>query len=207
MCEKDELEFFSDKSKKDGLSSLCKICKTASAKAWVSRNPEKVKAYKAAYASVAENRAAKNARAKEYRAENADAIREYHRNRWASQKDRVYEINRRWWVDNPAKTSGYKQKRRAANAKAYFSPTECDEFLLTEVYALRDMRTASTGIKWEVDHVIPLVSGEVCGLHTWWNLRVIPMRENRVKSNKFSQEDALAFSGNSGRFAATLAPR
>jgi len=40
----------------------------------------------------------------------------------------------------------------------------------------------------EVDHIIPLQSKIVCGLHVQNNLRCIPMRENRSKSNKLEEQ-------------------
>lgn len=48
--------------------------------------------------------------------------------------------------------------------------------------------TLATGIPHEVDHVVPLLGKTVSGLHVENNLRVIPMLENRRKSNIFIGE-------------------
>lgn len=48
--------------------------------------------------------------------------------------------------------------------------------------------TEETGIPHEVDHIVPVHSRHVCGLHNEFNLRVIPGTQNRRKGNTFTSE-------------------
>jgi hypothetical protein len=66
---------------------------------------------------------------------------------------------------------------------------EFTEFVSKEAYSLAALRYKYTGIKWHVDHVIPLCGKEVCGLHVWNNLAVIPASENLSKGNKILNKD------------------
>lgn len=44
--------------------------------------------------------------------------------------------------------------------------------------------TEKTGEKYEVDHIIPLRSEKVSGLHVPWNMRVISKKSNNQKGNR-----------------------
>jgi len=65
------------------------------------------------------------------------------------------------------------------------TPEWANLFILKEAYSLARLRTKVTGFRWEVDHIVPLTSDLVCGLHNEFNIRVIPMVENRSKGNKW----------------------
>lgn len=63
------------------------------------------------------------------------------------------------------------------------------------VYREADRLTLATGVKHQVDHIVPLNHPRVCGLHVAANLRAIPAGPNMAKSNKWCPEQIELFDG------------
>lgn len=61
---------------------------------------------------------------------------------------------------------------------------ELFELVENEAYELAQRRTRMTGEPWEVDHIVPLRSDIVCGLHNEHNLAVITAKANITKRNR-----------------------
>lgn len=75
------------------------------------------------------------------------------------------------------------RKRRHRDATPPWITKE-QKFVMRKLYLQAMEMTKITGERYVVDHIVPLISEEVCGLHVPWNLRVITQEENLRKSNK-----------------------
>jgi hypothetical protein len=96
----------------------------------------------------------------------------------------IYYEGRGGYCDEHASArAAQKAKRRAA--KMQQMPKWANGQKIKTLYAQARVRTKQTGIRHEVDHVIPLQGKTVRGLHVEENLRVITRVENAKKSNRF----------------------
>jgi 5-methylcytosine-specific restriction endonuclease McrA len=94
--------------------------------------------------------------------------------------------NAKWLKENPAKAYA-KQVLRDARMRACTVKwdTELTELVTQEAGALIRLRRQATGIDWHTDHIVPIKGENVCGLHVWNNLQVIPAVVNIKKGNKW----------------------
>ena len=92
-------------------------------------------------------------------------------------------VCRQAWKDkNPFKVAESTSRRRATKIDA--TPAWSDPGACAQVYALASALTELLGEPYHVDHIVPLRSPLVCGLHVPANLQVLPARENIVKGNR-----------------------
>lgn len=75
------------------------------------------------------------------------------------------------------------RKRRHKNATPPWITAE-QKLAMRKLYMQAMELTKLTGERYVVDHIVPLINSDVCGLHVPWNLRVITQEENLKKSNK-----------------------
>ena len=113
----------------------------------------------------------------------ASVLREY-RNAWkANNKTQVR-----------ADTKARRRKHRESTP-GWLSRKQRSE--IRQLYQIAITMTLTTGEQYVVDHIYPLRSDVVCGLHVPWNLRVITQQENSRKSNSLPLDsEALAFPPN-----------
>jgi hypothetical protein len=132
--------------------------------AWRARNPERVREYEE------KNRARK---------------REYHRKWYAANLEDKRTKNRQWSKKNPSKHLALCAKRRAQELQAL--ARWADMKAIEAIYARAKQMTLETGVKHDVDHVIPLQGKTVCGLHVETNLQILVAAENRSKGARFQE--------------------
>ena len=82
------------------------------------------------------------------------------------------------------KTSLFEYSSKRRSQKKIIELSELDLFVQKEATNLCKLRELSTGIKWHVDHIVPLNHKEACGLHNAFNLQVVPALWNIRKKNR-----------------------
>lgn len=90
-------------------------------------------------------------------------------------KEKMLKTQYLWNKRNKGKVRHYKRVRKQKLKRAITKWFEKD--MVERVYHEASLRG------WEVDHVVPLQSEKVCGLHCHDNLQILEKKLNRAKSN------------------------
>ena len=105
------------------------------------------------------------------------------------------EYRNTWKENNLLKIRADTKARRRKHREA--TPpwiTRKQKSEIRQMYQAAIHMSKVTGEQYVVDHIWPLRSDTVCGLHVSWNLRVITQAENLKKSNSLpSDDEAIAF--------------
>lgn len=207
--EKELVLFSKNKNTKDGLFAHCKDCvklkyieekpeRSEKAKEWWVKNKENQKDKRKKYRES--NREKLTESRRKYQKKTKIKQAEYSRNWRKRNPERAKEVFNKWAKANPdkvkANNKNYAIKYRAkvcekANRRYAKKLNAMPKWLtkehinqIKEIYEECARQTAETGVEYNVDHIIPLQSDFICGLHVPWNLRIITKIENVKKGNK-----------------------
>lgn len=169
---KSRTEFYSDKSRRDGLRYECRACRDAHVTIWRAENPETYRE---------SNR--------KWREDNPEKERESNRKYRERNREKLRERNRKHYEENPAKARIKNRRRRARKANAEGTYTTAD---------MRRQYKVQKGLCWwclkpvawedkHDDHLIPLTKGGT----DWPNNIVVSCAHcNCSKNNKMPAEFA-----------------
>lgn len=161
--------FYKKAQSKDGRQSSCKDC-----------NKEPSARY------FQENKVRLQAKHKEYVEANRTKIKLYKREYDTQHKVRVNTQKALWKKKNLSYYAAASAKRKSSKLHAT-PPWVGTEHLkrIESIYKACRNVTERSGKVHHVDHIVPLQGENVCGLHVWWNLRIIPAEMNLSKGNRF----------------------
>jgi hypothetical protein len=192
---KDATEYGKHATTADRLMQRCKACQSAYNKCYRDMNRDRLNTEdRRRAAEQAELRAV---RTREWIKANPERRKQtlelnYQRHKEAGTLDKYYgkrdpkvarQRAKQWRLDNPGKVAATTAKRRDVVRRATVPWTEWEE--IEKVYIECARISEETGVKHQVDHKIPLVNAEVCGLHCLANLQIITAVENNIKKCKF----------------------
>lgn len=149
--------------------SHCKACKAATAAEWRKANPGRMDAKSAEW--YERNKARKQETNAAWRAANPEKAK-------ANQE----RATARWREANPHRVTAKQAKRTAAQLRA--TPKWADSKAIDQYYLIANYLSAELNSPFQVDHVVPLQSKQVCGLHAQTNLSILPAAWNAKKGNR-----------------------
>jgi len=158
--------FHKDKSTSSGFKTACKECSNIKRKQRYKDN-----SYDTEHRNLPEVKKQAKEYAKEYRFKNKEKIKQTI-TAWS-------KLNKHKRLATVLK---YKYNKMKATARW---DSELTELITEEAAHLAKLREKVTGFKWHIDHIIPLQGKNVCGLHVWNNLQVLPAKVNQQKGNKY----------------------
>ena len=140
------------------------------AKEWAAKNPEKIKATAIRWRTL--NPEKSREKVARYREAHPERIAAY----FLANLDRDRQRKAVYKSANRVLYTAIESKRRAAKQSAV--PAWADLDAIKTVYMEANYR------QMQVDHIVPLKSKLVCGLHVLENLQLLSMKDNAAKGNR-----------------------
>lgn len=199
--------FGTDVRNRDGRKGVCKGCERARLSAWretnnagpmmanqrekariranayYHANAATVSAKQRARLQSAEAKAVKSEQDRAYREANKEQLKIRQKAYQVAARDRINAYKRANAHRYAAAKSVVVARRRAKKLNA--TPAWANKAAIREIYRMRLEISRATGVRHHVDHIVPLVSPLVCGLHVERNLQVLPYLANHSKSNRW----------------------
>lgn len=142
----------------------CKPCRSILAREWYLGNPDKI------------DKASRLARSKAWQASNRDLVSSRARVSYRADPSKNIRAVRKWQRANLDRQASREAARRARTLRA--TPAWANEASITSIYV------QARRLRMHVDHIVPLKSKIVCGLHCEANLQLLPASENQSKNNR-----------------------
>lgn len=184
-CKKEKSleEFGLSKRHKDGRLNSCKICQRKMRSDYFEKNPKaRLKKKKREAEWKVNNKDKVLESNKRYRERNKKYLDQKHKEYVKNNPEKVREAKKKYEEKNPHIRAKIKTKRRQKERKAV--PEWADHKKINEVYKKAKWLESLTGLKYHVDHIVPIQGKNVCGLHVWANLQILEASLNCSKGNK-----------------------
>ena len=110
---------------------------------------------------------------------------------WIDYGDEAYKERKRQYAKKYYQRTAHKrgrQKRRQLEKLSKVA-TSKGAIELRRIQLEAQLLSIDTGVKHEVDHIIPLVHDKVCGLHVRKNVQLLTRMQNRQKASRFNQDE------------------
>lgn len=179
--EKDLLLFYKSKRSLYGVRADCKACCEKIQKEKNLLNREKIKEKSRRYYLLHAEKI--RSKTKEWQRLNPEKVKSGNAKHYFLRHEENKARSRLWAKENPHKNRLRRSRRRATEANA--TPKWVKHDKIAEFYFAANFLGMATGDFYHVDHIVPLKSKYVCGLHCEANLRVLPALENLKKSNRY----------------------
>ena len=116
---------------------------------------------------------------KENYQKNKSKFRDKAKSYYDKNKDKHLERTKLWRSENKGVMRYHQRKYQYLKLRAVPTWWESEKELIAKVYEMAGI------LGMHVDHIVPINSKLVCGLHCWHNLQLLTPSENRSKSNVY----------------------